>query len=232
MPISIQAGWEVTLREFLQKGIVDRDTKAFTLIELLVVIAIIGVLASLLLPALAKAKAKARATACRNHLRQLGLATAMYTDDYEDRLPGSAHNGYSWIAGLRPYSATNIYRCPADTNRVRTYSFALNDFLLPSLSGSSDFSRLTAVSAPSVTHMLTEKAGSYSGGDHFHFADPFDGGYEPSKFESQVAIQRHQLGVNFLFLDFHVERVSWATTQLQLTNTGSKFVDPAGHRHR
>ncbi len=206
--------------------------KAFTLIELLVVIAIIGVLASLLLPALAQAKRKARATACRNHLRQLGLATAMYADDFGDRLPGSAHNGYSWIAGLEPYCATNIYRCPADTNRIRSYSFALNDFLLPSLNGSSDYSRLTSISSPSTTHMLAERAGSYSGGDHFHFADPFDGGYEPSKFENQVAIRRHQTGANFLFLDFHVEKISWAMTQLQLTNAGSMFVDPAGHSHQ
>ncbi|MEO6035716.1 MAG: H-X9-DG-CTERM domain-containing protein [Verrucomicrobiota bacterium] len=56
------------------------------MIELLVVVAIVGILASLLLPALAKSKAKAQGLYCLNNTRQLALAWLIYADDHNDRL--------------------------------------------------------------------------------------------------------------------------------------------------
>src|SRR5262245_28545963 len=65
----------------------------FTLIELLVVVAVIGILASILLPALAAARQKATRTACLSNLKQIGIAITMYTDDNEGTLPGPCYSG-------------------------------------------------------------------------------------------------------------------------------------------
>jgi prepilin-type N-terminal cleavage/methylation domain-containing protein len=64
-----------------------RQEPAFSLVELLVVVAILGVLASLLLPTLARAQRQARQTACLSNLKQIGLAFAGYQDDAQDRFP-------------------------------------------------------------------------------------------------------------------------------------------------
>jgi prepilin-type N-terminal cleavage/methylation domain-containing protein/prepilin-type processing-associated H-X9-DG protein len=105
--------------------------RAFTLIELLVVMAIIAILASLMVPALTRAKFKAHNTVCVNQLRQLGLATRMYSEENNNRLPSAEILPSQPIDPQRPLAricdvlapyagkaaSTNsatVFRCPTD----------------------------------------------------------------------------------------------------------------------
>ncbi|HWD18346.1 MAG TPA: type II secretion system protein [Verrucomicrobiae bacterium] len=97
----------------------SRGRAGFTLIELLVVIAIIAILASMLLPALARAKLQAMNTKCQNNLAQLELASKMYYDDnkiFIGPISGDPNQSQGdWMGTMLGYygRSTNLIICPA-----------------------------------------------------------------------------------------------------------------------
>ena len=195
----------------------------FTLIELLVVVAIVGVLASLLLPALSRAKASARAIQCLGHLRQIALGVRMYADDHDEETPRSQHSAFThgqWVwgraiagyLGSSPTGWTNllrdIYRCPAD-RRGMPWSYGMNVYF--ELGPDDDYEgkpatwrRVGQVPHPATTVGMSEND---TGADHVmaHFWVTVADAVE-------VPALRHVTRSNYTFVDGHAGALRLAET--------------------
>jgi prepilin-type N-terminal cleavage/methylation domain-containing protein/prepilin-type processing-associated H-X9-DG protein len=218
-----------------QSAIGNRQS-AFTLIELLVVIAIIAILAAMLLPALQNAQESARSARCLNNLKQIGLATLSYAADNQDALPlyydatipvpvldlfwyqklgkvlGVATTPYMLGNGRGPEA---IFICPTVPERGR-------NGILNTLDHSSGLGIgygwnsqwLTFFDVLAVRlHEVPKPGDTIMAGDSGDLDNPYVIG---NVFQPYWPEFRHRRRANFVFVDGHVESLSF--TQALGTN--------------
>lgn len=205
----------------------------FSLIELLVVISIIAILSSLLLPALKQAKGKSSELACKNNLKQFGLANQMYINDNDGTIPFSTTDKKLWDYQLMPYlnytqdvqqakliNSYSVFHCPSATIKATTTTplymckgYAYNLYMAATTSTYRIASKFNKP-GNTLTMLDASKAGNYpqegytfsNFGNTPNFTDYLNC--------SAYTALRHSQKVNVLFLDGHaalndVSPTSW-----------------------
>lgn len=204
-----------------------RSLRAFTLVELLAVIAVIGVLASILFPAVGAVRNKARSAQCLSNLRQVGAASWLHIHEQKGRLPSIGHfrqNGvsFSWTETLRSYVGPGfIGRCPARPDHISDVTYGWNDLLVTSTGEGLPHG---ACRTPSATLMLAEVPDDYTA-EHIHFSGAARG-VTAAFFRANVRVDVHAASSNYLFVDGHVASLGWPEIQRRLAGSRSPLVYP------
>lgn len=212
-----------------------KNDNGFTLVELLVVMTVMGCLASVALPSLKAGYDEAGRIKCASNMAQLGKGMLMYAAENEMCLPQTMHESESWTNTLQPYVGKNlVLTCPCDEVKGRERTYVMNDYLSPEPCGAEYLSalhltRLVNVQKPSQTVFFAELSKTYgtrSVPDHLHLAE-YDGGPIPEAvFKSYVGVERHGGKANYLFLDGHLESLSWEKVKVLINQSGARFIDP------
>ena len=161
----------------------SQKTRKFTLIELLVVIAIIGILASMLLPALAMARESARKMSCTNNLKQIGLSLRMYGNVNDGALPADKDFTGLGIMAIDFLDQGKVFICPSTTD--------------------------TSVGTITDSNKLTKAGCSYGYVSGLRDSDSVDSGIALDRGTSTKS--NHKKYGNVLFVDGHVKGFAGAT---------------------